>query len=169
MGSEMCIRDRKYGYRVPEYRDLYDMYVKTRSQGFGTEVKRRIMLGTYALSAGYYDAYYLRAQKVRTLIKRDFEEVFGTCDAVITPTSPTPAFKMGERLADPLTMYLSDIYTISVNLSGIPAVSVPCGFTEEGLPVGLQIMGKAFDEAIILSLGHAYQGVTNWHKRRPPV
>ena len=159
----------KYGYRAPEYKDLYDMYVKTRSQGFGTEVKRRIMLGTYALSAGYYDAYYLKAQKVRTLIKRDFEEVFRTCDAVITPTSPTPAFRMGERLADPLTMYLSDIYTISVNLAGIPAVSVPCGFTEEGLPVGLQIMGKAFDEATILSLGHAYQGVTNWHKRRPPV
>ena len=159
----------KYGYRAPEHRDLYDMYVKTRSQGFGTEVKRRIMLGTYALSAGYYDAYYLRAQKVRTLIKRDFEKVFETCDAVVTPTSPTPAFKMGERLTDPLTMYLSDIYTISANLAGIPAVSVPCGFTQEGLPVGLQIMGKAFDEATILSLGHAYQKGTDWHKRRPPL
>ena len=159
----------KYGYRAPEYKDLFDMYVKTRSQGFGTEVKRRIMLGTYALSAGYYDAYYLKAQKVRTLIKGDFEEVFKTCDAVVTPTSPTPAFKMGERLADPLTMYLSDIYTISVNLAGIPAVSVPCGFTREGLPVGLQIMGEAFDEATILSLGHAYQGVTDWHRRRPSL
>ena len=159
----------KYGYRAPDYKDLFDMYVKTRSQGFGTEVKRRIMLGTYALSAGYYDAYYLKAQKVRTLIKRDFEEVFETCDAIVTPTSPTPAFRMGERLADPLTMYLSDIYTISVNLAGIPAVSVPCGFTREGLPVGLQIMGKAFDEATILSLGHAYQGVTDWHKRRPSL
>ncbi len=159
----------KYGYRAPEHKDLYDMYVKTRSQGFGVEVKRRIMLGTYALSAGYYDAYYLKAQKVRTLIKRDFEEVFRACDAVVTPTSPTPAFRMGERLADPLTMYLSDIYTISVNLAGIPAVSVPCGFTREGLPVGLQIMGRAFDEATILSLGYAYQGVTDWHKKRPPV
>ena len=159
----------KYGYRAPEYKDLYDMYVKTRSQGFGTEVKRRIMLGTYALSAGYYDAYYLKAQKVRTLIKRDFEKVFETCDAIVTPTSPTPAFKMGERLTDPLTMYLSDIYTISANLAGIPAVSVPCGFTQEGLPVGLQIIGKAFDEATILSLGHAYQEATDWHKRRPPL
>jgi len=159
----------KYGYRAPEYKDLYDMYVKTRSQGFGTEVKRRIMLGTYALSAGYYDAYYLKAQKVRTLIKRDFEKVFETFYAIVTPTSPTPAFKMGERLTDPLTMYLSDIYTISANLAGIPAVSVPCGFTQEGLPVGLQIIGKAFDEATILSLGHAYQEATDWHKRRPPL
>ncbi len=159
----------RYGLRAFEYGDLYDMYVKTRSQGFGPEVKRRIMLGTYALSAGYYDAYYLKAQKVRTLIRRDFEKVFETCDAVVTPTSPTPAFKMGERVLDPLTMYLSDIYTISVNLAGVPAVSIPCGFTQEGLPVGLQVIGKAFDEATILSLGHAYQEVTDWHRKRPPL
>ncbi len=159
----------RYGLRAVGYEDLYEMYVKTRSQGFGEEVKRRIMLGTYALSAGYYDAYYLKAQRVRTLIRGDFERVFETCEALVTPTSPTPAFRIGERVQDPLTMYLSDIYTISANLAGIPAISIPCGFTQEGLPVGLQIMGRAFDEATILSLGHAYQGVTDWHKKTPPL
>ena len=159
----------KYGYRAEAHKDLYDMYVKTRSQGFGEEVKRRIMLGTYALSAGYYDAYYLKAQKVRTLIKKDFEAAFEVCDAIVTPTSPTPAFRLGERIQDPLTMYLSDIYTISANLAGIPAMSLPCGFTQGGLPVGMQLMGKAFDEVSILSLGHAYQEVTSWHLARPPL
>jgi len=157
----------KYGYRASNFNDLYEMYVKTRSEGFGEEVKRRIMLGTYALSAGYYDAYYLKAQRVRTLIKRDFEKAFEFCDVLITPTSPTRAFKLGERIKDPLTMYLSDIYTISVNLAGIPAISIPCGFSSEGLPIGLQIIGKAFDEASVISLANAYEKSTDHHKKRP--
>ncbi|RKY58465.1 MAG: Asp-tRNA(Asn)/Glu-tRNA(Gln) amidotransferase GatCAB subunit A, partial [Candidatus Latescibacterota bacterium] len=134
----------KYGFRA-EGRDLYEMYCNTRSQGFGEEVKRRIMLGTYTLSAGYYEAYYLKALKVRTLIKQDFEEAFETCDLLATPTSPTVAFRLGEKVADPLTMYLSDVYTVSVNLAGLPGISVPCG-SSDGLPVGLQLIGRPFDE-----------------------
>ncbi len=158
----------KYGYRAEGVKDLMEMYLETRSKGFGDEVKRRIMLGTYALSSGYYDAYYLKAQKVRTLIKRDFDKAFETCDAIVTPTSPTPAFKIGEKMDDPLTMYLSDIYTISVNLAGIPAVSIPCGFSSDNLPIGLQIIGRPFDEETILRLAHNYQMVTDHHTKIPP-
>ena len=145
----------RYGERVPDPQDLSDMYRRTRSGGFGQEVKRRIMIGTYALSAGYYDAYYARAMKVRTLIKRDYERAFERVDALLTPVSPTPPFKIGERVDDPLAMYLSDIYTVTANLAGIPSISVPCGFTAGGLPVGLQILGRQFDETTILRLAHA--------------
>ncbi len=158
----------KYGLRA-QAKDLLDMYLETRSMGFGQEVKRRIMLGTYALSAGYYDAYYRKAQQVRTLIKRDFEDAFSRVDIVITPTTPTVAFRIGEKIDDPLKMYLNDIYTISVNLAGIPAISVPCGFNSEGLPIGLQIIGKAFDEETILRVAHHYEQLTDWHKRRPEL
>jgi aspartyl-tRNA(Asn)/glutamyl-tRNA(Gln) amidotransferase subunit A len=147
----------RYGYRAPGARTLSDMYRQSRDTGFGTEVKRRIMLGTYALSAGYYDAYYLKAQKVRTLLTRDFEEVFAEVDAIVTPTSPTAAFKLGDKVDDPLAMYLADIYTVTANLAGIPGISVPCGETREKLPIGLQILGKHFDEATILRLAHAYE------------
>lgn len=158
----------KYGLRA-EGRDLMEMYMKTRAGGFGAEVKRRIMLGTFALSSGYYEAYYRKAQEVRTLIKRDFEEAFREADVIVTPTSPTAAFRVGEKTADPLQMYLSDIFTISVNLAGLPAISVPCGFTPEGLPVGLQIIGRHFDEQTVLMAAHAYEQSTDWHKRRPPL
>ncbi|GBE31192.1 glutamyl-tRNA(Gln) amidotransferase subunit A [bacterium BMS3Bbin05] len=156
----------KYGLRV-EGNDLLDMYMKTRSEGFGQEVKRRIMLGTFALSSGYYDAYYRKAQQVRTLIRRDFEKAFEEVDIIATPTSPTTAFKIGEMISDPLQMYLSDILTISANLAGVPAISVPCGFSSEGLPVGLQITGRHFDEESILKVAYAYEQSTEWHKRRP--
>jgi aspartyl-tRNA(Asn)/glutamyl-tRNA(Gln) amidotransferase subunit A len=156
----------KYGFRA-EGDDLVEMYMKTREQGFGAEVKRRIILGTYALSSGYYDAYYKKAQQVRTLIKSDFEKAFEKVDVIITPTTPTPAFKIGEKTQDPLQMYLTDIFTISVNLAGVPGMSVPCGFTSQNLPIGLQIIGKHFDEATILKLAYAYEQSTNWHKRRP--
>jgi aspartyl-tRNA(Asn)/glutamyl-tRNA(Gln) amidotransferase subunit A len=156
----------KYGLRE-QGKDLMEMYMNTRSKGFGDEVKRRIMLGTYALSSGYYDAYYKKAQQVRTLIKRDFEEAFKSVDVMVTPTSPTPAFKVGEKADDPLQMYLSDIFTISVNLAGIPGISLPCGFTPEGLPIGMQIMGKHFDEETILNVAYAYEQTTAWHKRKP--
>ncbi len=145
---------------------LIDMYEETRHQGFGQEAKRRIMLGTYSLSSGYYDAYYLRAQKVRTLIKNDFNEAFKEFDAILTPTSPTTAFKIGEKASDPLSMYLSDIYTISANLAGIPALSLPCGFSKEGLPIGLQIMAKPFDEEMIFKIAHSYEQNTEWHKKK---
>jgi aspartyl-tRNA(Asn)/glutamyl-tRNA(Gln) amidotransferase subunit A len=157
----------RYGYRTAEARDLLEMYMKTRAEGFGPEVKRRIMLGTYALSAGYYEAYYKKAQQVRTLIKRDFDEAYKAVDVIVTPTAPTPAFRLGEKTADPLQMYLSDIFTISVNLAGIPAVSLPGGFTKEGLPVGLQILGRAFDEEGILRVAYTYEQETQFHKRRP--
>jgi aspartyl-tRNA(Asn)/glutamyl-tRNA(Gln) amidotransferase subunit A len=157
----------RYGMRV-DADNLIDMYKQTRSLGFGTEVKRRIMLGTYALSSGYYDAYYLRAQKTRTLIKQDFDRVFEQYDVIVSPTAPTPAFKIGEKVNDPLTMYLNDICTIPVNLAGIPAISVPCGFAY-GLPVGLQIIGKAFDEQMILRVAHAYEQHTDHSKARPDV
>jgi aspartyl-tRNA(Asn)/glutamyl-tRNA(Gln) amidotransferase subunit A len=146
----------RYGLRVPGA-TLMDMYRKTREQGFGPEVKRRIMLGTYALSAGYYDAYYLRAQKVRALIARDFSEAFGKVDVIITPTTPTPAFKIGEKTADPLQMYLADIYTVTGSLAGIPGMSVPCGTVESGLPVGMQIFGSHFDEGKILRVAAAFE------------
>jgi len=146
----------RYGYRAKNARTLSEMYRRSRDEGFGAEVKRRIMLGTYALSAGYYDAYYLKAQKVRTLITRDFDEAFKKVDAIITPTSPTPAFKLGEKANDPLAMYLADIYTVTADLAGIPGISIPCGETRERLPIGLQILGRHFDEAAILRLAHAY-------------
>ncbi len=156
----------KYGFRAESGKDLLDMYMQSRSQGFGPEVKRRIMLGTYALSAGYYDAYYKKGQQVRTLIKRDFDEAFKTVDVIATPTAPTAAFKIGEKSADPLQMYLSDIFTISVNLAGIPGMSLPCGFTGNGLPIGLQILGRHFDEESIFRAAFAYEQATEWHKKR---
>jgi len=143
--------------------------MKTRREGFGAEVKRRIMLGTYALSAGYYDAYYLKALKVRTLIREDFTRAFQGCDVLVTPTSPTPAFRLGEKTEDPLQMYLSDIFTISANLAGIPAISVNCGFTRSGLPIGLQILGRPFDEETVLRVAHAYEQATTWRTRRPSL
>jgi aspartyl-tRNA(Asn)/glutamyl-tRNA(Gln) amidotransferase subunit A len=147
----------RYGYRASDARTLSEMYRRSRDHGFGAEVKRRIMLGTYALSAGYYDAYYLKAQKVRTLLVRDFEEAFKNVDAIVTPTSPTAAFKLGEKVDDPLAMYLADIFTVTADLAGIPGISIPCGETKENLPVGLQILGKHFDEATILRVAHAYE------------
>ncbi len=158
----------KYGLRV-EGEDLIEMYMKTREKGFGAEVKRRIILGTYTLSSGYYDAYYKKAQQVRTLVKQDFERVFEKVDAIITPTTPSPAFKAGEKTEDPLQMYLADIFTISVNLAGVPGISIPCGFTSNNLPVGLQIIGKHFDEETILKTAYAYEQATDWHKRKPKL
>jgi aspartyl-tRNA(Asn)/glutamyl-tRNA(Gln) amidotransferase subunit A len=157
----------RYGYRTPEYKDLLDMYCNTRAEGFGAEVKRRIMIGTYALSAGYYDAYYLKALKLRRLIANDFTEAFKHCDVIMGPTSPTTAFKLGAKTDDPVAMYLSDIYTISVNLAGLPGMSIPAGFDPQGLPVGLQIVGQYFDEARLLNVAHQYQQATDWHKRIP--
>jgi len=156
----------KYGLRA-EGKDLIDTYMNSRAQGFGAEVKRRIMLGTYALSSGYYEAYYRKAQQVRTLIKKDFEDVFKVVDVIVTPTSPTSAFNIGEKTADPLQMYLSDIFTISVNLAGVPGISIPCGFTSNNLPIGLQLIGKHFDEESILKLASAYEQATDWHMRIP--
>jgi len=151
----------RYGLRAKDARTLSEMYRRTRDLGFGSEVKRRIMLGTYALSAGYYDAYYLKAQKVRTLVTRDFEQAFGKVDAILTPTSPTAAFPLGEKVDDPLAMYLADIYTVTADLAGIPGISVPCGETRQKLPVGLQILGKHFDEATVLRVAHAYEQETS--------
>lgn len=158
----------KYGYRSTDGEDLIETYLSTRDQGFGAEVKRRIMVGTYALSSGYYDAYYLKAQKVRTLIKAEFDAAFERCDVIASPTSPSVAFKIGSRTADPLAMYLSDVFTIPASMAGIPAVSVPCGFSD-GLPVGMQLIGRAFDEATILRAAHAYERSTEWHTRRPEL
>ena len=156
----------RYGYRAPEYGSLDDMYMKSRAQGFGAEVKRRIMIGAYVLSHGYYDAYYLQAQRIRRLIANDFVEAFKQCDVIMGPTSPSTAFKLGEKAADPVQMYLSDIYTIAVNLAGLPGMSVPCGFVG-GLPVGLQLIGNYFAEAQLLNVAHRYQQATDWHQRRP--
>jgi len=156
----------KYGLRVPGARDLIDMYSRTRGAGFGTEVKRRVMLGTYALSAGYYDAYYGKAQKVRTLVQRDFQKAFERVDVIVAPTTPSAAFKMGEK-EDPLSMYLNDVFTIPVNLAGLPGLSVPAGFTKSGLPIGLQVIGKAFDEATLLRTAKAYEAATTWRERKP--
>jgi aspartyl-tRNA(Asn)/glutamyl-tRNA(Gln) amidotransferase subunit A len=146
----------RYGYRVPAPHDLADMYERSRSLGFGTEVKRRIMIGTYALSSGYYDAYYGRAMRVRTLIKRDFQHAFEKVDALLTPVTPTAAFKIGEKTRDPLAMYLSDIYTVPANLAGVPALSLPCGFTQAGLPVGLQVVADMFQESRLLQFAESY-------------
>ena len=158
----------KYGLRAEGAKDLMDMYMKSRAQGFGAEVKRRIMLGTYALSSGYYDAYYLKSQRVRTLIKRDFDDAFKAVDVIATPTTPEVAFKSGEKTADPLKMYLSDIFTISVNLAGVPGISIPCGFSEAGLPIGLQFIGRHFDEARLLQAAYAYEQATNWRSIKRP-
>jgi aspartyl-tRNA(Asn)/glutamyl-tRNA(Gln) amidotransferase subunit A len=156
-----------YGHRAKSFANLIDMYAKTRGEGFGPEVKRRIMLGTYALSSGYKDAYYLKALKVRRLIKDDFDKVFAECDVIMGPTSPTPAFKIGEKTDNPLAMYLSDIYTISGNLAGIPGISIPCGFTETNLPIGLQILAPAFEEERLLRIARMHEKVTEWHVRSP--
>jgi aspartyl-tRNA(Asn)/glutamyl-tRNA(Gln) amidotransferase subunit A len=159
----------KFGLRAKETKDLLDLYMKTRQEGFGPEVKRRIMLGTYALSAGYYDAYYGKAQAVRTLICQDFEAAFHEVDLIVTPVTPTPAFKLGEKSEDPLQMYLSDIFTISASLAGLPAIALPCGFSKGGLPIGLQIIGRAFEEETILRAAHAYEQSTQWHLKRAMV
>jgi len=159
----------KYGYRAPQTAGLVDTYRRTRAQGFGNEVKRRIMLGTYVLSAGYYDAYYLKAQKVRTLIRQDFLKAFETCDLIATPVAPTTAFRLGEKTADPLTMYLSDIFTIAVNLAGLPGLSIPCGFDEKNMPIGVQLIGRPFGEEALLQAAYVYEQATQWHTRKPPL
>ncbi|HSW93193.1 MAG TPA: Asp-tRNA(Asn)/Glu-tRNA(Gln) amidotransferase subunit GatA [Gammaproteobacteria bacterium] len=156
----------RYGYRCDQPADLLDLYKRSRSEGFGSEVKRRIMIGTYALSAGFYDAYYLKAQKVRGLIRQDFIDAFKKVDVILGPTSPTPAFKLGEKISDPISMYLSDIYTIAVNLAGLPGISIPAGFVGN-LPVGLQLIGDYFAESRLLNAAHQYQQVTDWHRFRP--
>ena len=157
----------RFGLSERDGEDLLGMYLKTRENGFGAETKRRIMLGTFALSAGYYDAYYLKAQKVRALIRQDFQKAFETCDALITPVAPTTAFRIGEKITNPLDMYLSDVFVVAVNLAGIPALTVPCGFSK-GLPVGMQIIGPHLSEERLLQIGHLYQHQTDWHMKRPP-
>ena len=157
----------RYGYRAPEYANLDDMYCKTRAQGFGAEVKRRIMIGAYVLSHGYYDAYYLQAQKIRRLIADDFTEAFKSCDVILGPTAPGTAFKLGEKSDDPVEMYLNDLYTIPANLAGLPGMSLPCGFDSKGLPIGLQLVGNYFSEAKMLNIGHQFQRATDWHARAP--
>lgn len=159
----------RYGVRAEQARNLLEMYMQSRAAGFGAEVKRRIMLGTYALSSGYYDAYYLKAQKVRTLIRQDFLHAFERCDVLLNPVAPTPAFRIGEKTADPLTMYLSDIFTIPVNLAGTCALTLPCGFSAQGLPIGMQLAGRPLDEATILRVGQAYQQMTDWHLQKAPL
>jgi aspartyl-tRNA(Asn)/glutamyl-tRNA(Gln) amidotransferase subunit A len=156
----------KYGLRE-KGKDLLETYMNTRASGFGAEVKRRIILGTYSLSSGYYDAYYMKAQQVRTLIKRDYQNAFDNVDVIVTPTTPTTAFMVGEKMADPLQMYLTDIFTLSANLAGVPAISVPCGITTGNLPVGLQILGGHFHEETVLKVAYAYEQSTEWHKKRP--
>ncbi len=159
----------KYGSRSGPAQDLNNMYKDTRAKGFGREVRRRIMLGTFALSAGYYAAFYGKAQRARRLIQQDFDTAFGQCDVILAPTSPSPAFKLGAKLDDPLKMYLSDIFTIPLNLAGLPGVSIPCGFTKEGLPMGMQIIGRQFDEKTILSFADMYEQATTWHTRTPAI
>jgi aspartyl-tRNA(Asn)/glutamyl-tRNA(Gln) amidotransferase subunit A len=166
----------KYGYRLAQSGEMWDVMRATRGDGFGAEVKRRIMLGTYALSAGYYDAYYLKAQKVRTLIKQDFDHAFNSVDVIVGPTSPCVAFKIGERTDDPLQMYLADVFTLSQALAGIPAISIPCGYVSDpavsggrNLPVGLQVMARAFDEERMLQVAYAYEQATPWHEKRPEL
>jgi aspartyl-tRNA(Asn)/glutamyl-tRNA(Gln) amidotransferase subunit A len=158
----------RYGYRTPNADNLLELYKNSRAEGFGPEVKRRIMLGTFALSSGYYDAYYKKAQQVRTLIKKDFEDVFAKYDVIVGPTTPTPAFKIGEIIDDPLTMYANDILTIPLNLAGLPGISIPCGF-DNGLPLGLQIIGKYFDESTIYRVAHVFEQATNYHKQKPEL
>ena len=159
----------RYGFRAADAATLEEMYDRTRDLGFGAEVKRRIMLGTYVLSAGYYDAYYLKAQQVRTLIRQDYQTAFEQVDAVAVPTTPTPAFRLGERTDDPLAMYLADVFTVSAPLAGLPAISVPCGYTTDDLPIGLQLTGRAWDEAMLLRVADAYERATDWSRRHPPV
>lgn len=159
----------KFGFRAKETKDLLELYIKTRQEGFGPEVKRRIMLGTYVLSAGYYDAYYGKAQAVRTLVCQDFDATFKEVDLIVTPTTPTPAFQLGEKSEDPLQMYLSDVFTISVNLAGLPAISLPCGFSKAGMPIGLQLIGRAFEEETVLRAAHAYEQSAQWHQKKPPI
>lgn len=159
----------KYGFRAEGAETLRDLYLKTRAQGFGEEVKRRIMLGTYALSSGYYDAYYLKAQKVRTLIKNDFDEAFKKVDAIVAPTTPEVAFKIGEKTQDPIKMYLSDVLTIPCNIAGLPGISVPSGFSSDGLPIGIQVLGKPFDEETVIHVAHAYEKNTDWSEKKPQV
>jgi len=159
----------KFGYRASGTKDLKELYSKTRSEGFGKEVKRRILIGTHVLSTGYYDAFYLRAQKVRKLIYEDFQRAFSSCDVIACPTAPSTAFKIGEKASDPLEMYLSDIFTIPVNLAGLPGISVPCGFDRAGLPIGLQLIGRQFEEETLFKVAYAYESSTQWHKKVPPV
>lgn len=156
----------RYGHRCENPKDLEDLYKRSRAEGFGAEVKRRIMIGTYALSSGYYDAYYLKAQKIRNLIAHDFEQAFKQVDIILSPTTPSPAFKIGSKVDDPVSMYLSDIYTIAANLAGLPGMSIPAGFMDN-LPIGMQLVGKHFDEARLLNIAHRYQQVTDWHKQTP--
>ena len=159
----------RYGYRAEHYTDLDDMYRKTRSEGFGWEVKRRIMVGTYVLSHGYYDAYYLQAQRLRRMIAQDYQDALAQCDVIMGPVAPTPAWRLGEKSSDPVQMYLADIYTLSLNLAGLPGMSVPCGFSSDSRPIGLQIIGNYFKEALLLQVAHAYQSVTDWHQRTPEL
>jgi aspartyl-tRNA(Asn)/glutamyl-tRNA(Gln) amidotransferase subunit A len=159
----------RYGHRAAGGRDVAAMTARTRTEGFGAEVKRRVLLGTYVLSAGYYDAYYAKAQRVRTLLRRDFEQAFSTVDAIVAPTTPTPAFRLGEKTDDPLAMYLNDVFTIPASMAGIPALSVPCGFSAAGLPIGLQLMGRPFDEATLFQVAGAYEAETGWRLRRPEL
>jgi aspartyl-tRNA(Asn)/glutamyl-tRNA(Gln) amidotransferase subunit A len=158
-----------YGHRTQSPKDYIEVYSKSRAEAFGKEVKRRIMLGTYALSSGYYDAYYLKALKVRNLIRGDFTEAFEKCDCIMMPVSPTTAFKIGEKIDDPLQMYLSDIYTIAANLAGVPGISIPCGIDENGLPIGLQILAPAFGEDKLLRIAKMFEAQTDWHKKKPPL
>lgn len=158
----------RYGFRAEEAPELRQMYRKTRDEGFGAEVKRRIMLGTYVLSAGYYDAYYRKAQQVRALLKEDFAQAFENCDAIITPTSPTPAFRLGEKVDDPLSMYLNDVYTVTANLAGVPGINVPCGLSAENLPIGFQLLGPHWSESTLFQLAHAYEQVQPFTVR-PPI
>jgi len=157
----------RYGHRAKEYKDLADMYSRTRAEGFGDEVKRRILVGTYVLSHGYYDAYYVQAQKVRRLVARDFSRAFEKCDLILGPTAPTTAYALGEKRDDPVQMYLGDVFTIPASLAGIPALSIPCGFDAAGLPVGLQLTGNYFSESLLLGAAHRYQQATDWHARVP--
>jgi aspartyl-tRNA(Asn)/glutamyl-tRNA(Gln) amidotransferase subunit A len=162
----------RYGHRSDNAPNLHEHYGRSRAEGFGDEVKRRIILGTYVLSSGYYDAYYLRAQKVRTLIREDFSRAFEKVDAILSPTSPEVAFKAGERTEDPLKMYLADIFTIAANLAGICGISIPCGFAtarSSRLPIGLQLLGRSFEEARLVQIAHAYEQSTDWHRQRPPL
>jgi len=159
----------RYGHRAAAYADLTEMYEKTRAEGFGAEVKRRILVGTYVLSHGYYDAYYLKAQQVRRLIADDFGRAYGSCDVIAGPTAPTAAFRIGANSDDPVKMYLNDIFTIAANLTGAPALSIPCGFDRSGLPIGLQLQGPAFTEAKLLDVAHRFQQATDWHRRIPAM
>ena len=159
----------RYGHRAAQYNDLEDMYRKSRSEGFGWEVKRRILVGTYVLSHGYYDAYYLQAQRLRRMIAQDYQNALAQCDVIMVPVAPTPAWRLGEKSDDPVQMYLADIYTLSLNLAGLPGMSVPCGFSADQRPIGLQIIGNYFDEARLLQIAHAFQSVTDWHQRKPEI